>query len=117
MVIAFLAVVIVGAEIFLEGDAYVLAFTMCVALTPPALAGVDDFAVGWNARASASDVAVEPEELRAAGEEDDARGPGKRPTGSRRCSCCLLRVTSIARDGSPVRAELPSVTRALTLRG
>jgi hypothetical protein len=73
VVIALLAAVIVGAEIFLDGDAYVLAFTMCVALTPPAVAGVDDFAIGWNARASASEVAVKPEELRAAGEVDDAQ--------------------------------------------
>ena len=72
VVITLLAAVIICAEIFLKGDAYVLAFTMCVALTPPALAGVDDFAAGWDARASTSEAVTEPEELRASGEEDDA---------------------------------------------
>ena len=72
VMITLLAVVIIGAEIFLKGDAYVLAFTMCVALTPPALAGVDDFAGGWDARASTSEAETEPAELGAAGEEDDA---------------------------------------------
>jgi hypothetical protein len=43
-----LAIAVIGAEILLEGDAYVLVFTMCVALTPPAFAGVDDFAAAWR---------------------------------------------------------------------
>jgi hypothetical protein len=68
-----LAVAIVVAESVLEGDAYVLAFTMCAALTPPALSGVDDFAVGWRARALAPASVATPEELRAASEVDDAQ--------------------------------------------
>jgi hypothetical protein len=49
----------------------VLVFTMCVALTPPAFAGVDDHAVGWSARAD--EEVRGSEELGAAGEEDDAQ--------------------------------------------
>ena len=65
IVAVLLGAAVVAAEILLDGDAYLLAFAMCVALTPPAFSGVDDFAVGWSARSAAAEDAGEPEELRA----------------------------------------------------
>ena len=78
VVTALLAITIVAAEIVLDGDAYVLAFTMSVALTPPAIAGVDDFALGWQTRQLEPMAAVEPDRarstgLRAPSEIDDAQ--------------------------------------------
>jgi hypothetical protein len=61
IVAVLLGAAVVVAEVLLDGDAYVLAFAMCVALTPPGFSGVDEFAVGWPARSAAAADAGAPE--------------------------------------------------------